>query len=249
LAIAFTHRAQLFSTNNVASYATSGTYTPAANSLIVVFVINSLAASPLDPTSVTGHGLSFAQISLSGRTFDTTHTLSVWVVNAGASPTSAAVTADFNSVNQTGCVIIETEITGWDTGGTASAAIVQNPTQTGSDLSMEMNTLASASAADNRPITFGGIARNSSLTVDADWTLGFSSSFNSPATGGGSAFRTDAFDTSMTFTASGNNAWRTVGLEIKAAAAGVSLTPGEAAALLVGQGTSLGLGIGLPCEI
>src|SRR4051812_9279918 len=110
-----TCRASVFSTTAASSYATTGTYTPAANSLLVAFVENSLAATPLDPTTFTGHGVTWTKLTLSSRLLSTTHCVSIWVANAGGSPSSAAVTAGFGAVSQTGCSVVEYEIAGdWD---------------------------------------------------------------------------------------------------------------------------------------
>lgn len=229
MAISIAHRAQVVSTSNTTSYATSGTYTPGANSLLVVAVCSVIVGGTGEtPNSMTGHGLTFSTaLTLGTSTFTqtgNTFKVTVYVQDAGGSPSSTAVTAGFASTHNA-CSIHELEVTGWDTSGGAAGAIVQNPTNTGSDASLEV-TLASAGSSDNRPITFGFQARNAgAFTVDGDWSLGHSAAVNSPSVTAGDAFRNDAFDTTMTFTSDGVNPWLTVGLEIKAAGGGVVFTP------------------------
>lgn len=211
-----TYRASVYSTSGASSYATTGTYTPAANSLIVVFQVNSLASSPLEPTSVSGHGVSFSKLTLSARTISTTHSISVWVASAGASPSSAAVTANFNSVNQTGCALIEFEVTGWS-GASALAAVIQNPTNNGTGTSGSV-TLSAATDADNRPLSFFVHLANEATTPRTNWTetAGADGNFNNPATGAEGQFRNDTFETTASATWTGNVAWRGVALEINA---------------------------------
>lgn len=209
-----TYRASVYSTSAAASYATTGTYTPNVNSLIVVFEVNSLASNPLEPTSVTGHGVSFSKLTLSARLLSTTHSLSAWVANAGATPSSAAVTASFNAVNQTGCALIEFEVTNWS-GASAVAAVIQNPTNNGSATSGSV-TLSAASKSTNRPLAFFVHLANEATTPRVNWTetAGADGNFNNPATGAAGQFRNDAFETTASATWTGNVAWRGVALEI-----------------------------------
>src|SRR3954462_1954114 len=98
-----TCRGTVFSTTAQSSYTTTQTaYTPAADSLLVAFVANSLAATPLDPTTFTGHGVTWTKLTLGTRLLSTTHCLSVWVALAGKTPSSTKVVADYGGINQTG---------------------------------------------------------------------------------------------------------------------------------------------------
>lgn len=209
-----TYRASVYSTTAASSYATTGTYTPAANSLIVVFEVNSLASTPLEPSTMTGHGATFSKLTLSARLLSTTHSLSVWVADVGASPSSAAVTAGFAGVNQTGCALIEFEVTGWS-GASALAAVIQNPTNNGTATSGSV-TLSAASASGNRPLSFWVHLANEATTPRTNWTetAGSDGNFNNPATGAEGQFRNDAFETTASASWTGNVAWRGVAIEI-----------------------------------
>lgn len=196
MALAFNYRASVYSTTAATSYATTGTYTPAAGSLLVAFVISTLGATPLDPSTFTGHGVTWTMLTLSARLLSTTHSISVWVALAGASPSSAAATAGYGAVSQTGAAIIEFEITGANVSGSAAAAIVQNPTNTGTATSGSV-TLASAADAINRALSFWCHLANEATTPRANWTETASAdgNFNVPATGAEGQFRSDAFET------------------------------------------------------
>jgi len=259
MAVTPTYRVKYHSTTASASMATDTTYTPAANSLSVVFVCNSLASSPLDPTGVTGHGVTYTQVTLSARLISTTHTCSMWVAKMGASPTTTAVTAAFNSVNQTGGTIIEYEVTGHDNVGTALQAIVQAVTTNGTSNNVTAtNLLAAATNSDDRAIAFWIHLTNEAggTYTNGNWTSGFAAAgFNVPATTGGGQHTASTFDRSPQASWTTSAAYRVVAVEIKSASATTALvgtsvddaagtlTPGisialvAAAALPVGTGT------------
>lgn len=216
MALVITYRSSVYSTGAAVTYTCAPTYTPAANSLLVAFINASLASSPTDPTAVNGHGVAFSKLTLAANLLGTTHILSAWVADAGASPSNAAVIGTWGS-NRTGAGITEFEVTGW--GGTDAAnGIVQNPvggTAAGTGGSV---TLASAQKASNRPMSFFVHLANEATTPRASWTetAGADGNYNSPATGHECQFRDDAFETTASATWVGNVAWRGVALEIRA---------------------------------
>jgi predicted aconitase with swiveling domain len=216
MALAFAYRSSVYSTTAATSYTCAPTYTPAAGSLLVAFVVTTLGATPLDPTTVTGHGVSFSKLTLTARTLSTTHAVSVWIANAGVSPTSVACIASYGAVSQTGGTVTEFEVTGADL-TTLAGSIVQNPTNTGSGTSGSV-VLAAAGSADNRPMSFWLHLANEATTAQSLWTLtaGATGNFNTPATGAAGQFRTDAYETPATATWTGNVAWRGVAIEVKA---------------------------------
>lgn len=215
--LAFAFRSGVYSTTAATSYTAAPTWTPGANSLLVAFVVTTLGATPLDPTTVTGHGVSFTKLTLSARTLSTTHAVSVWIADAGASPTSVACVASYGAVSQTGGAVIEFEATGADM-TTLAGSVVQNPTNTGTATSGSV-TLASAGNANNRPISFWLHLANEATNAQTNWTLtaGATGNFNTPPTGAAGQFRSDAFETPATASWTGNVLWRGVALEVKAA--------------------------------
>jgi hypothetical protein len=239
-----TFRASVFSTTSAASYAASPSYTPAAGSLLVAFVESSLASSPINPTSVTGHGVTFSSLSIAGA-LSTTHRVSVWVADSGAAPTAVATTASFGSTNQSGCSIIEYEITGVDLSGGAVAAIVQSPVNTGTGTTGTV-TLSAAGNSENIELAAFVHLANEGTTPRTNWTepVGSDGNFNAPATGVEAQYRTDTFETTVSATWATSSAWLGVALEIKAALAQVGvgllgltgLAPALGFALLVSAG-------------
>jgi len=219
MAIVTTYRSSVYSTTAATSYTCAPTYTPAASSLLVACVVTTLGATPLDPTTVTGHGVSFTMLSLSARLLSTTHAVSVWIANAGGSPTSVACVASYGAVSQTGGAIIEFEVTGADLTGTLAASIVQNPTNTGTATSGSV-TLAAPGKPENRPLSFWLHLANEATTAQSLWTLtaGATGNFNTPATGAAGQYRADSFETPATASWTTSALWRGVALEIKAAA-------------------------------
>src|SRR4051812_4052558 len=107
MAIGITYKSSVYqSTNTAATFTGSPTWTPQRDSLIVCFVCTAYSASPTDPSGVTGHGLSYSQLTLGTSTLSTTHKLSAWVAKAGTSPTSVAPVATVTSTNGTGDLLI-----------------------------------------------------------------------------------------------------------------------------------------------
>ena len=215
MAITITYRASVYSTTSSSSYAASGTYTPAIGSILVAFVVGTMASSPADPIDVTGHGRPFTQIPLTANTLSTTHILSVWALRVGAGNSSSATTVTFGS-SQTGCAIIEFEITGADIGGLVENAIIQQPTNNGTGTTGTV-TLASPANSNNRPLSFFVHLANEATTFRTNWTetTGADGNFNNPATGAEAQFRNDAFETTASATWSTSSAWRGVALEIR----------------------------------
>jgi hypothetical protein len=241
MALGFNFRASVFSTTAAASYATTGTYTPATGTLLVACVVG--AGDNNDPnhatTPFTGHGVSWTKLTLAANDISTTHAISIWVADSGASPTSAACTAQWTT-NRTGAAIIEYEITGADLTAGAVAAIVQNPTNTGTGLSGTLS-LSAASASANRLLAFFAHLANQGTTPRTDWTepVGSDGNFNNPATGVEGQYRDDAFETTASASWATSSAWRGVALEI---AASVAVTLSLGVGSLAAAGLSAGSG-------
>lgn len=128
MAIAITELTSLeTSTNSVGSYATTSTYTPAANSglLVAVFTPGSLSTT----VSATGNGLSWTKEIERSNLFG--GKLYLWSARAGASPGTTVFTHTIPEADGTGCVMSVMNLTGTDTtdftvqsaSGTASTGI------------------------------------------------------------------------------------------------------------------------------
>jgi hypothetical protein len=220
MALVFAYRSSIYDTTASATYTAAPTWTPAANSLIVSFHVGTIGSAPVDPTGVTGHGLTYSKVTLVDTDISTTHRVSVWVAKAGASPTSTACVATY-SPNRNGGVVIEFEITGHDDSGTALQAIVQSPTATGTGTTGTVAP-AAAGASGNRLIAFFAHLQNEATTPRTNWTeeAGADGNFSGPSTGAAAQWRADAYDSAATATWGSSVAWLGVALEIKAATGG-----------------------------
>ena len=218
MALTITFRESVYSTSAATAYATTGTYTPAENSLLIAFVVGSLASSPTDPSSVTGHGVTWAKITLASNTVGGTHAISVWVANSGASPSTTAVTANWGS-NRTGAAVIEFEVTGWNVSNPVENAIIQKPVNTATTGTTGTVTLATAKYNDNRPLSFWVHLANEATTPRTNWTetTGADGNYNTPATGAEAQFRSDAFETTASATWTTTINWFGVAIEVQAA--------------------------------
>lgn len=222
MAIGFNFRASVFSTTAATSYATTTTYTPAANSLLLACEVNSLAATPLEPSTFTGHGVTWSKITITGagRLLSTTHSVSLWVANSGATPTTAAATAGFGAVSQTGCAIIEHEITGVDMTGGASAAILQAISATGvSNNVTAANLLGDDHAEANRSLAFWvHLANQATSPGGGNWAelAGADGNFNSPATGAEVQVSANVMDPSPAASWTTSIDYLVLGVEIRA---------------------------------
>jgi hypothetical protein len=212
--IVITYKSSVYSTS-AGALTCSPTWTPTANALVVAFVVETYSSSPVDPTGVTGHGLTYSALTLGTSTLSTTHKLSAWAAKTGGSPTSVACTETVSGTT-TGGAIIEFEVVGADTSGTALQAFqATNATNTGTSTTPTV-TLASPTLTGNRAMTFVVQLSNAAPTTSGTWTLtaGASGSFTNPATGAAVLFKNTVFDTAGAATTANVN-WRMVGVELK----------------------------------
>ena len=227
-ALAITQRSSLYSSSNTSSYTASTTWTPAANSLLIAFVTGSIASSPTDPTSVTGHGVTYTKLTLLPSSnalpaASATHAVSVWVAKAGASPTSAAAVVTFAS-NRTGGVLVEYAAVGADVSGTAQSAVLQANTLAGSGGSVS-STLGAAGSASNGVMFFvTHLANEGTAGLAPGWTEGNEGSHNNPNTGVQVQYANSFIANATASWSTSPSAWRTVHLEIKALPATNAIT-------------------------
>lgn len=226
MSLAFFARSQVNSTTNAASYATGTAYTPAVGSLLICVVCaSSTETTETDPTSVTGHGLTFTKLSTT--VFQSAvDTITVWVAEVTGSPTNDVVTASGWGTNRTGCNMTVIEVTGADLSGGAVAAIVasniqtHNGTGTATSVSLTMNA---AGAAGNLCMGFFVHTAAEVIAAGTGNTLGSTGSYTTPNRGAGSVWNTSSYaNPAATWTTSA--AWRGIGLEIVAATAGTNAT-------------------------
>jgi len=220
MALAITYKGKIASTTAATSYTATTSWTPTADSLLVAFVVTCLGSSPVDPTTVSGHGQTYSKLTgFSAYTLSTTHLLSIWVAKAGSSPTSTAASASYGAVNQTGGVVIEYEITDADLSGTAAQAFIQTVTANGSATSHTgTNLLNAAGSSDNRAMAFYvHLANEATTPAGGNWTetSGADGNFNTPATGAEVQHTASTFDRTPAASWTTSSAYRVFAVEIK----------------------------------
>jgi hypothetical protein len=215
MALVFAFRASTAASANSSAYTAGPSYTPGANSLLVACV-----ASPSNTTapdrSFTGHDVSWTQaLTVAVGSSDV---MAVYVANAGATPTTAVVTAQWTA-GRTGCSLAEYEVTGWDsTVAAILSAVVQIPSTTATSSSPSV-TLSAATNSSNRPLAFLYHAVNEVKGPRANWNEGHDAGHNSPTRSLESQYRTDAFETTASATTATSGLWMMIALEIKASLA------------------------------
>lgn len=221
-----TYKASNYVTTAGPTFTAAPTWTPAANSLLVALVVG-CSASPTDPTGVTGHGQTYSKVVLPTATLSTTHIMSVWVANAGASPTSVAEVASFGGT-PTGNAIICFEITGWEDSEQAINAFGTNidtgTAATGTTGTVNLS-LRPDVTSEHVNLSFWLHLANEATNPRTNWTetVGADGNFNNPATGAEAQFRTDVFELTNTATWTTSINWRGLGLVVR----GTSTTPEE----------------------
>lgn len=220
-----TNKLQESSNADATSYTTAGTLTPSANKLYLCTVLNSKATTPDALASLTGGGLTWTLVAEgTGANGMRAHTYRALSASPGA---AAAIVADFGANTQTGCAFIVDEFDGMDaTGSNGANAIVQSVVNGGTATTTATVTLASfGDAVNNAGYAVGIIDGNPAATAEAGWTIkGNASSASGPSRRAVSIFRTGE-DTSPSFTWTGNQAFRMIGIEVKVAGAATTYTP------------------------
>lgn len=165
---------QSTSTTNATSFATASV-TPTSNALVLLATVatrNSTACADNDVVSVTGNGLTWANINR--QCFSSAvlpvQTVEIWRT-LGASPSSGAVTFDFSGNTQINASWAVIECTGVDTSGTnGSGAVVQNAinlTEPGTSLTV---TLGAFGDAGNATLGAFGNSTNQAITPGTGFT-------------------------------------------------------------------------------
>jgi hypothetical protein len=209
------------STTNAVSYATSASYTPAPNALILACVINTKASTPDTPT-FAGNGLTWVQVVTGTAHTIASPTMRMTIFRAmGSSPTAGVGTASFSGITQTGGIVNIVEFSGTDTSGTnGSGAIVQAPAIAQANTTTNPSiTLAALTGSANAVVGFAAHNNNSTAygaVESVDWTEINELAYNTPATGLVSIYRLATTDNTIVITGASSN-WLCGGIEIKAA--------------------------------
>jgi hypothetical protein len=195
-------------TDNVTTYA-SDAFTPAANDLLVVFVI---AAGTTATGSMTdSQGLGFTKINSIG----TTHSIYLFVANALAAPTSMTVTFDCTGDLALGCIIFVCRISGVArTATTTPSAIVQSITRSSTGIPAR----AFAGAVQSANLTLGCVQNTSTAPIvdpPVEWTEQADINMGTPTIGAEYVTRDSGFTgTTITWGSSSATAYQLLQVEI-----------------------------------
>lgn len=202
---------------------TTASVSPASNGLLLVWVYSIAATQPNVP-SISGNGLTWAQVDTQ---LDTSGLRRITLFRAmGASPSSGAVTISFSSQTQQGTCWSLVQYTGADTSGTnGSGAIVQSAkaASVGNAMSLTV-TLSAFSSAGNATAGGFGIPLNTAgrPVTGTGFTATGQANQGSTNTAIGSEFNAGN-DTTVDMNAAGSSIpWVGIAVEIKQATAGAT---------------------------
>lgn len=204
--------AEMQSTSNVTSYAL-GAFTPAANSVLVVFVH---AGATVAAGSMSGGGLTWIkQTSIAYNAG--ADTLYVFYAVVGASPVSTTPTFDCTGDPADGAVMGIWQITGANTSSPVRQA--KTAQTTGSNPTV---TFTSAALTTSAVIAgFGVPANPPTSTPPTGWTETYDTGYPTPSKGGTGAYIQTGFTgTAVTFGRSTSSAYGIAAIEIAVATSG-----------------------------
>lgn len=196
-----------------ATAASTGSYTPTANRLLVADVSSSIGAGTPSVPAASGNGVTWAQAATVTVGVDR---LTRFVALSGGSPTAGAFTADWGAETQSSVRISVFAIDGADLSGTALAAIVQSKTGTGTGLTGSV-TMDSAPDAGNRCIAGFAHSANQTTTERASWTEIHDLANSSPTRALETQWRSDASEQTGSATWATSTSWQGIVAEVKAA--------------------------------
>lgn len=203
------------STTDATSYATSS-ITPSANCLVLATVQSRIGSgTPPNTPTATGNGLTW--VTVNSVVPSNANNRKVTVLRAmGSSPSSGAVTFDFNGQTQTHAVWSIAQFCGVDTSGTnGSGAIVQSSTAESSATGTTA-TVTLSSISDSSNATYGASVHfiNNDTVPGSGYTEIHDITVAENLTGFGTFWQVGT-DNTVDSTWATSSHWGIVGLEIK----------------------------------
>lgn len=232
MAIAFTNLgASVFGTTanpdttngaDAASYSNTS-WTPPTTGLILLAIYSAKATAADVVNTVTGNSLTW--VNLKSVTYGTSNIKRLTLFGADATgATTGATTVDFNALVQIGCNMSFFQATGVDLSGGvavgAGKAVIQAVSAINSTGTTGTVTLATATSANNRPISVWGTNANEALVPRASWTEMDSIGGTAPTRSLETQARSDAMETTATATWTTSGPWGGIAAELNAASAG-----------------------------
>ncbi|HEX2174074.1 MAG TPA: hypothetical protein VHL09_16705 [Dehalococcoidia bacterium] len=142
-----------------ASSATAS-FTPAANSLILVAVSTGLTGAAAAPSSLSGHSLTWTprgNATISNGNLN----IALYSAQAGASPSADNLDINYSGITPTNCIWEVVQVSGHDT----SAPIAQTKQRGGTGFSFENPSLTFDAAVKATSGIFGAFAKNNQTAV------------------------------------------------------------------------------------
>lgn len=200
------------SSTDTSSYATAS-FTPTANRLVLVMVINTKATAA-DTCTLSGNGMTW--VELTNTAYAATLSRITLFRGMSASPSAGALTATFGAT-QTSAIIRVIEVSNTDTtGSNGSGAIVQTPQTTGGTANPSMTMTALNANGLNAAFAFSGNSLGTyGGTEEAGWTENYDAGHPLPNQSGYISYDIDSTDNTVAITASAAN-WGLIGVEVKA---------------------------------
>lgn len=215
MAIAVSALTSSYNNANAAGYATAS-ISPAAGSLLVLYVGSSITGGTAPGTTPTGLSLTWTlqdQIAFSG-TGSAERRLAVFTAPCGASPGSGAVTLTHTDLGSGAT----SEGTAWAvlqvTGHNVAAPVVQHPKTSGVAATSGSLTLAAAASSLNRPVVGWWHRANEGKTPRTNWGELTDNFGGTPSVGLETQWRGDAFETTASATWVSSQPWAAIALEI-----------------------------------
>jgi hypothetical protein len=172
-----TFRGSVGTTTDAASFAT-GSYTPAADRILIATVQNTKASSPSAVNTFTGNGLTWNLIQTVVDNGNIRRITQYWAAT-GASPTTGAATADFGGVTQTSAHIRVDEFDGLDLTNPIGDTDIKNPSGSHTSLALAL-TFAGASNGTYAAVGYNG--SGASTPTAANITQMSAVAINTPST-------------------------------------------------------------------
>lgn len=206
------NRVSTASTTNAATYA-SGSFTPAANELLVVFVI---ATGDTGLGSLTdSQSLGFTLVTTAGKN-SSADTLYCFIANKPAANSSMTVTYATNNGNITGAVVQVFGVSSMNRVGLG--AVRQSSTANNVAAGTPATTFGAACLTGNPVLSFVANQTNPALTTGhppTSWTQGTDTGYATPTTGAIAAFINSGFTgTTVTWGTSSATSYGAIVLEL-----------------------------------
>lgn len=206
----------LASTSNIETY-TTGSFTPAANDLLVV--IFKITASAVTPVVSTSSGITFTGVHNSGTQEY------IYIADSLATAVSMTVHVVVTGDAGTGCAISVLRVSGMSR--TGASAKVQSVTNTGLAATTPSITFgANVQTGNPTLIMLGNNTNPAGVTPDASWTEQHDIGYATPTTGLETASRDSGFTGTGVTWGTSASAWTMFGIELDASAAASATYPG-----------------------